>query len=132
LYSTHYLNEVETLDASVSIIERGQVIARGSVGDLISAHAKAAVELTFEGDPPDISIEGQIVRADSRLTILSDNAASTAAEALSALGSHANQLVSVQIINPSLESVFLTLTGRRFDHEDGPVPQEEAKDVAKA
>ena len=38
LYSTHYLQEVETLDASVVIIEHGRVIARGTVDALVSTN----------------------------------------------------------------------------------------------
>ncbi|MEN8237940.1 MAG: ABC transporter ATP-binding protein, partial [Actinomycetota bacterium] len=37
LYSTHYLPEIETLDATVVIIERGSLIASGTVEDLVAA-----------------------------------------------------------------------------------------------
>src|SRR4029078_12243750 len=56
-YSTHYLPEVEALDASVAIIERGRIIARGSLAELVREHGGTAVELTFSGAPPPLQIE---------------------------------------------------------------------------
>jgi ABC-2 type transport system ATP-binding protein len=38
----------------------------------------------------------------------------TAAELLPRLGSDAAELRSIEVVRPSLESVFLTVTGRRF------------------
>jgi ABC-2 type transport system ATP-binding protein len=43
--------------------------------------------------------------------------ATTVAELLPRLGSHAAELRSIEIVRPSLESVFLTVTGRRFGEQ---------------
>ena len=39
VYTTHYLPEVERLDADVALLESGRVIARGSVAELVARHA---------------------------------------------------------------------------------------------
>jgi ABC-2 type transport system ATP-binding protein len=112
-YSTHYLPEVEALGASVAIIERGRIIARGELDDLVRAHGEAAVELVFDGPPP--TITGRETDVDgSTLRVRSERPAETAAVLLGELGPDAARLRSVEILAPSLESVFLALTGRRF------------------
>lgn len=45
LYSTHYLAEVEELDAAVAILDRGQIIARDSLRRLIDSYGRPRVEL---------------------------------------------------------------------------------------
>ena len=39
VYTTHYLPEVERLDADVALLEDGRLIARGSVAELVARHA---------------------------------------------------------------------------------------------
>jgi ABC-2 type transport system ATP-binding protein len=39
VYTTHYLPEVERLDADVALLEGGRLIARGSVAELVARHA---------------------------------------------------------------------------------------------
>jgi len=45
VYSTHYLAEVEELDASVAILDRGRIVARDSVRGLIRSHGRSRIEL---------------------------------------------------------------------------------------
>jgi ABC-2 type transport system ATP-binding protein len=114
VYSTHYLHEIEELDAFVTLIDAGRVVATGSTAELVRRHGSSALELTFAHDVPAIArvegaqIEGSIVR------IPATDPAIAAAELLPRLGSHAADLRSIEIVRPSLESVFLTVTGRRF------------------
>ncbi|MHB8467505.1 MAG: ATP-binding cassette domain-containing protein, partial [Acidimicrobiales bacterium] len=114
-YSTHYLPEVEALGASVAIIERGRIIARGTTAELIGEHGHSAVELVFDGPPPVVVLPGRKVESvDSRVRIYSDHPGVDAAKVLTGLGADAVRLRSVEIVVPSLESVFLALTGRRY------------------
>jgi ABC-2 type transport system ATP-binding protein len=59
VYSTHYLHEVEELEASVVILDDGCVIARGTVNELIGEHAEPMVELAFEGPPPRLQLSAR-------------------------------------------------------------------------
>jgi ABC-2 type transport system ATP-binding protein len=116
LYSTHYLAEVETLESDVAILDQGRVIARGQVAELIGAHAKAVVELAFDGDvPTHMSIDGATVEG-SRLRVPTVDPAATLVEVVPRVPPGA--LSSVEIIRPNLESVYLALTGRRYDEAD--------------
>jgi ABC-2 type transport system ATP-binding protein len=121
-YSTHYLPEVEVLGASVAILEAGRVIARGSLADLLAAHAESAVELQFHGAPPDhlASLPSAIVH-DDRVRLPAADPAATAAAALSALRPDDPALAGLEVIHPTLESVYLALAGRRYDNEEHDV-----------
>jgi ABC-2 type transport system ATP-binding protein len=124
LYSTHYLAEVETLGSAVAILDRGQVIARGQVGDLIGAHAVPVVELTFDGEVPAISSHGGASVEGGRLRLPTRDPAATLVEVVPQVPPGA--LSSVEIIRPSLEAVYLALTGRRYDEADREGAREDA------
>ncbi|MFQ5966332.1 MAG: ABC transporter ATP-binding protein [Acidimicrobiia bacterium] len=115
LYSTHYLQEVEALDASVVIIEHGRVIAEGTVDALISSNGGAVVELTFDGSPPteigtyEVTVDGSAAR------VVSDHAGRSMPDIMASLGPDASRLTGVEIIRPSLETVYLGLTGHRYE-----------------
>lgn len=117
LYSTHYLGEVEHLDARVVIIDRGRIIARGSVDDLVKGNGGSVVELEFNGSPPlleglDATVNGSLIR------VKTEDAGREMGRIFAALGPHTRSLQTVEIINPSLETVFLQLTGRRYESEE--------------
>ncbi len=129
VYSTHYLTEIEQLGASVVILDQGRTIARGSVAKLVAAHAANVVELTFNGPVPPIptsahgahmDVDGSVLRVHTR-----EPGAVTAA-ILEDLGARASELRSLEVVQPSLEAVFLELTGRRYQ----PDAIDEASDVA--
>jgi ABC-2 type transport system ATP-binding protein len=120
LYSTHYLAEIEQLTASVVILDRGHVIARGSVPQLVAAHADDIVELTFEGPaPPHLaSVRGAPVETDgSVLRVHTNEPGKVAAAILEDLGEHARELRSLEVVQPSLETVYLELTGRPYQRD---------------
>lgn len=116
VYSTHYLGEIEDLDARVLIIDRGRIIAEGPVADLIASNGSSIIELSFDGPPP--SLFGlNVTVLESVARVEADDPGRTMAAIMGALGSNASRLQGVEIINPSLETVFLQLTGRRYDPE---------------
>jgi len=129
-YSTHYLNEVESLGASVAIIEQGRVIARGALDELVRVHGTAAVELTFDGEPPTLDLDRRVEIDDAMLRVYGDDPAGDAAIVLGRLGAHAGRLRAIELVAPSLESVFLALTGRRYTDDSDTTPEDEDDVVA--
>ncbi len=121
-YSTHYLPEVEALGASVAIFDRGRLVARGTLAELVAAHGRCLVELTFDGPAPDLGEHfAQAERDGEVLRIPASEPAADAARALGALGPDAGRLRSIELVRPSLESVFLAVTGRRYEEEQADV-----------
>jgi ABC-2 type transport system ATP-binding protein len=118
-YSTHYLPEVEALGASVAILEAGRVIARGALDELLATHAEPAVELQFHGAPPGhvAALDGAVVHGDL-VRIAAPDPAATAARILTSLRPDDPALAGLEVIHPTLESVYLALAGRRYDSEE--------------
>jgi ABC-2 type transport system ATP-binding protein len=115
LYTTHYLPEIEALDAAVVLIDGGRVIAEGSVDHLIAAHGSGQLELRFTGPAPWVEVEGVPIRRDGdRLWVSTPDPALVAARILHNLDDDIHRLEGVTALRPSLESVFLNLTGRRL------------------
>ncbi|MFC7308252.1 ATP-binding cassette domain-containing protein [Streptomyces monticola] len=119
-YSTHYLAEVEALDASVAVLDHGRVIARGSLAELVRRHGDSAVELTFSGSAPELRLPWPVTREGDVLRVGVEQPQRAAPEVLAALGEAALRLVNLRVVQPGLDSVFLRLTGRRY--ADGPGP----------
>jgi ABC-2 type transport system ATP-binding protein len=117
VYSTHYLPEIEDLGATVAILDRGRFLARGSLEDLIAAHGSGGLQITFDGDAPrltthDLEVDG------STLRLTTEQPGIAMAEIIGLLGVDADRVVSVDVKRPSLESVFMALTGRRYSADD--------------
>ncbi|MFG2097488.1 ATP-binding cassette domain-containing protein [Streptomyces sp. NPDC048612] len=114
-YSTHYLAEVEALDASVAVLDHGRMIARGPLRELVHRHGDGAVELTFSGEAPHpLRLPWPVTREGGVLRVRVNQPHLAAPEVLAALGESVRHLVNLRVVQPSLESVFLQLTGRRY------------------
>jgi ABC-2 type transport system ATP-binding protein len=115
VYSTHYLQEVEQLEARVALLDDGRVIAHGDVQGLIAAHADPVVELTFDGEIPQVAelVGGEL--EGGRVRLRTADPVTTLREVLPALPPGA--LASIEVVRPSLEAVYLALTGRRYEQE---------------
>ena len=115
VYSTHYLQEIETLGADIAFLDRGRIVARGNLAELVARHGTSSLELTFDGSVPAAAcVDGAVVDGNSVRIPAADPAAS-AAQLLPALGAEASALRSIEILRPSLESVYLAVTGRRYE-----------------
>jgi ABC-type multidrug transport system ATPase subunit len=134
VYATHYLPEVEEIGDSVAVIERGEIVARGRVAELVAAHGRAQLRLAFDGPAPSLpgfEPDGEgLRRATSAPALL-------AAEVMRDLGAQASRLRSVEIVQPSLEAAYLALTGRTGAEDlDGsgedPSEDEEGEDDVAA
>ena len=128
VYSTHYFPEVAELDASVAILERGRVLARGSINDVIAEHSVGTVELVFAGQAPDLAQlapSGAVTTSGPRVRIKTNDPATVTATILAGLDTHAVNLRGLTVSQPSLETAFLQLTG-----DPCTSPTEEVADVA--
>jgi ABC-2 type transport system ATP-binding protein len=122
VYSSHYLPEIEALDASVAILLRGRLIASGRLEELVTAHGHTSVALSFDGPIPDCSVGGVAATVDGDvLSIETSDPGGTVAAIMHRLGAAASRVSSVDVLRPSLESVFVGLTGQRYSADESDV-----------
>jgi ABC-2 type transport system ATP-binding protein len=115
LYSTHYFPEVHALGATVAIVDQGRLIATGTPDELVAEHADAAIELTFDGPAPVETGLAHATAEGDQLRVPTDEPAAALADILVALGADTARLRGVELLEPDLDAVFLSLTGRRYE-----------------
>lgn len=120
LYTSHYMEEVEQLCNRVYIMDHGKVVASGSKAELlgiISSEDTIQVQLS---ETSDVLIEqiksiDHVHRVDETsdgIRIISKKGSNLLSELVHAAENQDIQLTNFQMETPSLEDVFLHLTGR--------------------
>lgn len=125
LYTTHLMEEAQELSDRVGIIDHGQVIAEGTVGELVlQAGEQDRLEIDLvegarvdsgllQGLERDLPGEARIQHdgAGSRIVVHADRGRQVLSPIISALGAAGLELRSVTVQEPNLETVFLQMTG---------------------
>lgn len=111
-YLTHYFPEVETLDGNVAVLHHGKVLATGSVGSLLEEHGAAAVELDFDGEAPAALNDLGFVAVDGGARLACRHPASELVRIVTALGDGMQAFKGIRLVEPSLDTVFMSITGR--------------------
>ena len=121
--TTHYLEEAEALCERVGIIDRGKLLALDTPGALINA-MDGATTLTISATLPtdvvgNLPGVGQVWPDGDLLRLQSSDVATTTGALLALAAERGAVLHDLHIRQPSLEDVFLRLTGRNL--QAGPV-----------
>src|SRR5579884_1742026 len=118
--TTHYIEEAERLCDRVAIIDHGQVIALGSPREL-KAHSGGATRIEVRlakpesnGDLKTLDGVADAREVDGAYVIHSHRPPQAIVAMVKHLEARGNELVSLEIAAPSLEDVFIELTGRRL------------------
>ena len=120
LLTTHYIEEAERLCDRVAIIDQGKVIALGTPRDLKERSAGTTrIEVRLARPVNDGSLrtlEGvaDCRESDGTIVLHSERAPQTIVALVKHLEATGNELHSLEIAAPSLEDVFIELTGRRL------------------
>ena len=114
--TTHYMEEAELLADTVAIISRGRIIAMGSPEEIIQANAKYLVLTLKSADDTALEIVRTMgfepVQDDHRNITVNVAHSSDVRKILNALTDAEASFLTLDVRNPSLEAVFLELTGR--------------------
>jgi len=122
LYTTHYLEEAETLCDRIGIMDHGRILAEGTLEELKRRVGKKeilTVRGSFDAEAAKARLTGtagvlSITAEPGRLTLSVDGAGRAAVDLLSGILSSGMQVEGVSIQPPSLSSLFLDLTGREL------------------
>lgn len=106
--TTHYMDEAELLCDELAIIDAGRIIARGAPADLLRSHyGHSLIEIDRVAWPDELDIGDPVRIGPEHVVIETDNVHRT----LAALGQTEVPLTSLTVKRPTLEDLFLKLTG---------------------
>ncbi len=118
--TTHYIEEAERLCDRVAIIDHGKVIAHGSPREL-KARSGGTTRIEVRLSKPESNstlknLEGVVDarEVDGAYVLHSQRPPQTIVSMVKHLEAQGNELISLEIATPSLEDVFIELTGRRL------------------
>jgi len=128
LLTTQYLEEADQLADSISVIDDGKVIAQGTSDELKASIGGQRVELSLVSADDSATARDILVRygsgeptvtADGRgLTVSADDAPIALQRILAELGSRDIRIFDAGMRRPTLDDVFLKLTGHAATVED--------------
>jgi len=113
IYSTHYMEEVEQLCDEAAIIDHGEVMAHGPLGELLERYGRKAVYLEVTGlkEIPQHPLIKAANREGIGWILESENLPELMQWLLSVASNQWWEVKQLDIVRPSLEQVFLTVTG---------------------
>ncbi|HKM32645.1 MAG TPA: ABC transporter ATP-binding protein [Oscillospiraceae bacterium] len=123
IYTSHYMEEVERLCSRVAIMDEGRVIAQGTVEELTRT-LLFEEQLSLEVQNPSPAFIEQIKAVQGvrtceltgrRLDITSERDSANVARILELATPY--EIISIMSERPTLEDVFLTLTGKKLRDE---------------
>lgn len=120
IYTSHYMEEVEYLCDRIYIMDHGEIIATGSKEELKEQISKEeTMEVIFETIHDDtIEVLKNIVGVkavnsnDNRVTLIYEKGINILQLVFEKAQDRQEKIISIQIKTPTLEDVFLKLTGR--------------------
>ena len=120
LLTTQYLEEADRLAKEIVVIDRGQAIAKGTADELkdLLGGARAEVELGDGADLPAVlAALGELVNRDADPSSVAESVTvplrqgTTTPQVVRALDTAGVSVRDVTVARPTLDDVFLTLTG---------------------
>lgn len=120
IYTSHYMEEVEALCSKVCILDEGKVIAKGDqdhIKRMIMNEER--VEITISEYKPEIDLilkklnsVREVVYKDSKLTVIMQDTQINIQQIIEVLIKAEIGIKDISIKKPTLETVFLSLTGK--------------------
>ena len=120
ILTTQYLEEADELANRISIIDEGLVVAEGTPDELKSSIGGDVITLTFRTDDDAIKAQAIIENSDiedNQIRVTVENGAEKIPNLLNQLVSKDINVQSVSANKPSLDDVFLKVTGYRLEGE---------------
>ncbi len=124
VYTSHYMEEVETLCERVAIMDGGKIIALGTIAELVAKYAGKGIELEISGDLDAAARAAEahagVERVETARQLLRVVPKATLAPVLAAIEASGASIASIHSRQANLETAFLQLTGHALrDRAEG-------------
>jgi ABC-2 type transport system ATP-binding protein len=138
LLTTQYLEEADLLAHRIAVVDGGRVIANDTPAALKSQLGSTVIELDM-GDPThaeraDVILaqlpSGHVERDGVMIRVTTDDGTHLLMDALRALDGAGLAPAHLAVREPSMDDVFLALTGHRAESADTPEPSPTARGAA--
>jgi daunorubicin resistance ABC transporter ATP-binding subunit len=128
MLTTQYLEEADRLAERIAVVDGGLVIANDTPSNLKAQLGSTVVEMRFEEHDGSEraatlltgNVNGHVERDDGTLRITSNDGARILIDVLRALDANDIEPETLAVREPSLDDVFLSLTGHRAEADDEP------------
>lgn len=120
IYTSHYMEEIEEICNKITIMDHGMEIATGTneqLKELISNEDKIHLELSIVELPLINAIKSvngvkDCIAEGNEITVISEKNSENISGITSKIAELKSKIISIKVEKPTLEKVFLTLTGR--------------------
>ncbi len=135
LLTTQYMEEAEQLAHNIVVIDRGQIIAEGTADQLKTRVGGERLEIVV-ADPSQLGQARDLLTSVAsgdpttdahrhRVSIPVSTGTASLVEALRLLGGAGVAVSDVALRRPTLDDVFLTLTGHAAEDDESSTPDEQ-------
>ncbi len=120
--TTHYMEEADQLCDRVAILDHGKLLTADTPARLRSqAPGGTMIELSLDGEAagmkPELETLPGVLRAEiepSLLRVFSERGGEIIPDLISLADRHGRQVMDIHLMKPSLETLFIHLTGRKL------------------
>jgi ABC-2 type transport system ATP-binding protein len=141
LLTTQYLDEADQLADRIAVIDRGRVVAEGTADDLKASVGTASLQLRLADHSRTQDAIGLVARVlGSEASVSPEGSRLTApmtdpdriGELLTDFRHEGISLTELSVLKPTLDEVFLTITGHDAADQSTPATGHEQKEAANA
>ncbi len=129
--TTQYLEEADMLADRVGIISAGKIVAEGTPASLKAEVGKPRLELTLAAGCAEKDCEGVLAEhgrllpaKDGKLLVEVEEGAAAIAPIIRSLDEAGILVESIDLLEPSLDDVFVEKTGQHLEGEESELPAE--------
>lgn len=120
IYTSHYMEEVESLCTNIAIMDQGRIIAKGTkeeLKDLVAVEEKVTIKVsgasfTIVDNIKKISGVNNCILENNELTVISKIKSNNISKIVDSIVQTGATIEGIHMEKMTLEDVFLTLTGR--------------------